>query len=78
MKKVHDVIHTTLSLEDDQKASMVVDPESMSRKELEKRIEELKKAMYKAAADLSFEEAAMLRDEIMELRKVLQELKEGV
>ena len=74
-KKVYDVIHTTLKL--DQPASKdEIDPESMSVKSLEKKIEELKKAMYKAAADLSFEEAAMLRDEIMDLRKVLQELKE--
>ena len=74
-KKVYDVIHTTLKL--DQPASKdEIDPESMSEKSLEKKIEELKKAMYKAAADLSFEEAAMLRDEIMDLRKVLQELKE--
>ena len=74
-KKVYDVIHTTLKL--DQPASKdEIDPESMSVKTLEKKIEELKKAMYKAAADLSFEEAAMLRDEIMDLRKVLQELKE--
>ena len=77
MKKVHDVIHTTLQM-DDKKDSMAVDPESMSRKQLEKKIEELKKAMYKAAADLSFEEAAMLRDEIIELKTVLNEIKEGV
>ncbi|MBO6159140.1 MAG: excinuclease ABC subunit UvrB [Firmicutes bacterium] len=73
-KKVHDVIHTTLSLQDDKADSFVVDPESMSRKELEKKIEELKKAMYKAAADLSFEEAALLRDQIMELKQVLSEI----
>ena len=77
VKKVHDVIHTTLQM-DDKKDSMALDPESMSRKQLEKKIEELKKAMYKAAADLSFEEAAMLRDEIIELKTVLNEIKEGV
>ena len=77
VKKVHDVIHTTLQM-DDKKDSMALDPESMSRKQLEKKIEELKKAMYKAAADLSFEEAAMLRDGIIELKTVLHEIKEGV
>ncbi|MBO4888252.1 MAG: excinuclease ABC subunit UvrB [Firmicutes bacterium] len=74
-KKVYDVIHTTLKL-DQPSAVDEIDPESMSVKSLEKKIEELKKAMYKAAADLSFEEAAMLRDEIMDLKKVLQEVKE--
>ncbi|MBQ7059544.1 MAG: excinuclease ABC subunit UvrB [Firmicutes bacterium] len=74
-KKVYDVIHTTLKL-DQPSAVDEIDPESMSIGSLEKKIEELKKAMYKAAADLSFEEAAMLRDEIMDLRKVLQEVKE--
>ncbi len=51
------------------------DPESMSAKELEKLIEEVQKKMKKAAADLNFEAAAMLRDQMVELKKQLQDLK---
>ena len=52
------------------------DPESMSAKELEKLIGDVQKKMKKAAADLNFEAAAMLRDQMVELKKQLQELKE--
>ncbi len=51
------------------------DPESMSEKELEKLIGDVQKKMKKAAADLNFEAAAMLRDQMVELKKQLQELK---
>lgn len=50
------------------------DPESMSRKELEKTIKEVTKKMKKAAAELDFETAAQLRDHLVELRKNLSEL----
>lgn len=50
------------------------DPESMSRKELEKLIAEVQKKMQKAAADLNFEAAAELRDKMMELKKTLLDL----
>lgn len=50
------------------------DPESMSVFELEKLIEKVKKEMQKAAADLNFETAAMLRDKMIELKKNLEEL----
>ena len=52
------------------------DPESMSRKELEKLIEKVKKSMQKAAAELNFEAAAELRDKMVELKKKLEELEE--
>jgi excinuclease ABC subunit B len=45
------------------------DPESMSKKELDKLIAEVKKQMEHAAAELNFEAAAMLRDKMLELRK---------
>lgn len=45
------------------------DLESMDEKELKKLILELNKKMHKAAAELNFEEAARLRDEITEIRK---------
>ena len=50
------------------------DPESMSRKELEKLIQDVEKKMKKAAAELNFEAAAQLRDQIVELKKMLQKI----
>lgn len=45
------------------------DPESMSNKEIDKLIADIKKKMQKAAAELDFETAAMLRDQMLELTK---------
>ena len=50
------------------------DPESMNRKELEKLIGEVQKKMQRAAADLDFESAAELRDQMIALKKHLQEM----
>ena len=50
------------------------DPESMSRKELEKLISQVEKQMKKAASDLNFEAAAELRDKMVELKIKLKEL----
>ena len=50
------------------------DPESMSRAELEKLIGEIEKKMRKAASELNFEDAAMLRDKMIGLKKMLQEM----
>jgi len=50
------------------------DPESMSKKELEKLVEDIDKKMKKAAAELNFEAAAELRDRMIELKKQLQEM----
>ena len=50
------------------------DPESMNRKELEKLIADVQKKMQKAAADLNFEAAAELRDKMIELKKVLNDM----
>ncbi len=47
------------------------DPESMSKKELEKLIGEIQKKMQAAAAELNFETAAELRDKMIELKKNL-------
>ncbi len=52
------------------------DPESMSAAELEKLIGDIQKKMKKAAADLNFEAAAMLRDQMIELKQQLQKAKE--
>ena len=53
---------------------MAKDPESMSREELEKLINDVSKQMRKAAAELNFEAAAELRDKMVELKQMLQEL----
>lgn len=55
------------------KADMEKDMESMSRKELEKLSKELNKRMHKAAAELDFEQAAELRDRIIEIKKNMLE-----
>lgn len=47
------------------------DPESMSVKEIEKLISKLTKEMQKAAAELNFEVAAELRDQMMVLKQQL-------
>ncbi|MBO5573493.1 MAG: excinuclease ABC subunit UvrB [Clostridium sp.] len=52
------------------------DPESMDREELEKLIKTVTKKMNQAAAELNFEEAAKLRDRMVELKKVLRDMDE--
>lgn len=52
---------------------MEKDPESMSRKELEKLAKDIEKQMKKAAAELNFEAAAELRDKMIELKKMMAE-----
>ena len=50
------------------------DPESMNREELEKLIGQVQKQMKKAAAELDFELAAKLRDQMVELKKQLDDM----
>ena len=50
------------------------DPESMSKKELKNLISQLEKQMRQAAADLNFEQAAELRDKMIELKKNLADM----
>ena len=50
------------------------DPESMDAKELEKLSKELTKKMHQAAAELNFEEAAKLRDRMVQVKKMLQDI----
>ena len=52
---------------------MEKDPESMSKTELEKLINDVSKQMRKAAAELNFEAAAQLRDKMIELKQKNQE-----
>ena len=53
------------------------DPESMDEKELKKLVKELTKKMHQAAAELNFEEAAILRDRMVEIKKMLLELEDN-
>ena len=48
-------------------------PESMNRGELEKLIKEVEKKMKAAASELNFEMAATLRDQMIELRKMMED-----
>ena len=73
-KAVRDLIRISREVAQEE-LQLEKDPESMSEKELEKLIGDVQKKMKKAAADLNFEAAAMLRDQMVELKKQLQELK---
>ena len=74
-KSVRDLIAISKAAIEDKK-SFEKDPESMDAKELEKLAKELTKKMHQAAAELNFEEAARLRDRMVEVKKMLQELDE--
>ncbi len=50
------------------------DPESMSRRELEKLIGDIQKKMKKAAAELNFEAAAEYRDKMVSLKNMLRDI----
>lgn len=50
------------------------DPESMSRKELEKLIADIQKKMQRAATELNFEAAAEYRDKMITLKNMLRDL----
>ncbi len=74
-KAVRDLIRISKEVAQEEQR-MEKDPESMSAQELEKMIGEVQKKMKKAAADLNFEAAAMLRDQMVELKRQLQEIKD--
>jgi len=71
-KKIHDIIHATEAAEEKASAKLSKDPESMSNEEIMEAIKKADKKMKQAASDLQFEQAAQLRDEILELKKFLQ------
>ncbi|MCL2498920.1 MAG: excinuclease ABC subunit UvrB [Defluviitaleaceae bacterium] len=70
IKKVHDRIRLTVAAEPTT-VTLKKDPESMNREELTKAIKNMEKQMKGAAAELQFERAAELRDELLNLRKYL-------
>ena len=72
-KAVRDLISISKEVAKTQK-KLEKDMESMSRKELEELIGKVQKQMKAAAANLNFEMAAELRDQMIELKKNLEEL----
>ncbi|MGN0312693.1 MAG: excinuclease ABC subunit UvrB [Lachnospiraceae bacterium] len=75
-KAVRELISITKKVAEEE-AKFVKDPESMDKKELTKCIEGLKKQMNRAAADLNFETAAQLRDQIISLKKMIEEIEKS-
>ena len=69
-KAVRDLISISRSIAKSE-YELEKDPESMSRDELKKVIDKIEKQMRKAAAELDFETAAMLRDKMIELKRNL-------
>lgn len=72
-KAVRDLIRISKKVEV-QSLDMEKDPESMSKKELEAAIKMITKKMHTAAAELDFEVAAQLRDQMIELKQQLLEM----
>ena len=70
-KAVRDLISISRAAEPKNTLKLDKDYESMSRKELEKVSREIEKNMHRAAAELNFEEAAELRDKMIEVRKYI-------
>ena len=70
-KEVRDLISITKKVSEEE-AKFEKDPESMSQEELKALIDKVNKKMKKAAAELDFEQAAMLRDQMIELKKLYE------
>ncbi len=75
-KSVRDLIAVSKKIAADE-VQMEKDPESMSRKELEKMIADIQKKMQKAAAELNFEAAAEYRDHMIKLKNALRDIELG-
>ena len=73
-KSVRDLISITKAADPNRSGKEIEkDIESMSDKELKKLKSLLEKNMHRAAAELNFEEAAMLRDKLIEVNKQIYE-----
>ena len=73
-KAIRDVISiTNEEAPEKSRGSLKKDTESMNRKELTEMIAKLTKKMNKAAAELNFEEAAELRDELKKYKIALRD-----
>ena len=75
-KAVRDLISISKEIAKEETA-FEKDPESMDREELEKLVDDVQKKMKRAAAELNFEVAAELRDNLIELKKHLLELEKN-
>ena len=74
-KSVRDLIAISKKVAAEE-VKFVKDPESMSKKELEKTIADIQKKMQKAAAELNFEAAAEYRDKMISLKSLAMEVSE--
>lgn len=74
-KAVRDVISVSKKVAEAER-TWKKDPQSMNIAELNKLIESVEKQMKKAALELDFENAAMYRDQIVELKKIRNEAEE--
>ena len=72
-KSVRDLIAISKKVAVDE-MKFAKEPESMSKKELEKTIADIQKKMQKAAAELNFEVAMEYRDKMVELKNMLRDL----
>ncbi|OON95434.1 MAG: excinuclease ABC subunit B [Epulopiscium sp. Nele67-Bin005] len=70
-KEIRDLIVATKNVSKAESIFKDKDPESMSIEEIQKTIIKLEKDMKKYARDLQFEQAGMVRDAIIELKKML-------
>ena len=73
-KAVRDLISISKEVKKEETLLAEKDIESMSKKELEKLAAQIHKKMKAAAAELNFEEAVVLRDQLIEVKKVLNDL----
>ena len=73
-KAVRDLISISKEVKKEDSLTAEKDLESMSKKELEKLAVQVQKKMKAAAAELNFEEAVVLRDQMIEIKKILNEL----
>lgn len=71
-KAVRDLI--SIGVEEKADNTMDRQPEDMDREELEEHIAKVKTKMEKAAAELNFELAAEYRDQLIEMKKMLQDM----
>ncbi len=76
-KEIRDIISLEVdaeALKEEKRLKDAKEPESMTAKELKEEIARITKKMNKAAAELNFEEAAKLRDELKVLKVHLRDL----